>query len=121
MKRGQSVNDWSGIEQQLEREKRIYQLRAVIESIEIDPEASASPEDEYAENARAAFSEMLSFLEGDAFRVLTPKQKKWVEGELERRGIPLEKPKSAAEIPLGDPVELAPVLRNLPKKPPGRK
>lgn len=72
------------------------------------------PEDE------AAFAAMLK-----RNKPLTDKQRAWAEGQAEGRFVEVAPSYvnlfSSGRVPLGNHVELPPVLRNLPLKPPGRR
>ena len=71
---------------------------------------------------RKAFTGMLEVLESGRFVELTRKQRGWMHWEMAERGLSVVLPAQRNKnVPKGKPVEPAPVLRNLPKYPPGRK
>lgn len=81
--------------------------------------------DDLPDNTRDAFSYMRTRL-SRAYPLLemTDKQRAWVTGALERRGEGAETSLnliSAGEVPRGREVAPADSLKNLPKKPPGRR
>ena len=69
-----------------------------------------------------AFSQMLGRLREGKQVNLSERQRAWAEGVAEKLEIDVGDPAQRnANVPKGRPVELAPVLKHLPKKPPGRK
>jgi DNA topoisomerase IB len=80
---------------------------------------AALASDDISDEAREAFEDMQA-----KCRPLSPKQRAWLEAAIEghRYEAPDEEPpKPASAYPRGKEVELPPVLRNLPLKPPGRR
>lgn len=75
-----------------------------------------------SEDHYEAFTGMLERLRSGAQRTLTEKQRKWAESVADQLELDVGDPAQRnAGVPRGRPVEIAPVLKHLPKKPPGRK
>lgn len=69
-----------------------------------------------------AFTDMLERLGIGQQQVLTPNQRQWAEGVAEKLELDVGDPAERnAGVPRGREVEPAPVLRKLPKSPPGRR
>ncbi len=97
-----------------ERRRHLYMLRELTKAE--DAEEESVPAESFE-----AFRDMLVKLEGGRADELTSKQLEWVGRTCERLDIPLLPPITAADVPRGAEVPLAPVLQNLPKRPPGRR
>ena len=100
-----------------ERSRDLYQLREVLSFSVTEEEFGGS--EAISDSEQSAFENMLDeLLLGQ--KVLTDRQRKWVIRVCERLGVNLDPPEQRKVVPIGKPVELSPVLRNLPKRPPGR-
>lgn len=106
------------MQQAEQRERDLYILEELCESGEL----SLEPIDDDEDHTEAgAFGDMLTRLIRGEWQTLTTRQRAWVLGVAERLNICPVPAHLRAPVPLGNPVELAPVLRNLPKFPPGRR
>jgi len=74
---------------------------------------------------RAAFTDMLGWLEDHEEARLTMKRREWVEGRFEALELDAETGSqnlvSSGAVPRGREVAMAPVLHNRPLSPPGRR
>lgn len=68
-----------------------------------------------------AFDSMREWIEHRDGRSLSPKQREWVERVCDREGVDKTPVSKRKPVPRGREVPIAPVLQNLPKKPPGRR
>jgi hypothetical protein len=78
--------------------------------------------DDLSRGALEAFERWRDELHEGKRRLLTPKQRDWVELELDKRAPTYKNLVSAGKVPIGRPVIMPDCLRpeNLPKKPPRR-
>lgn len=81
----------------------------------------ALDESEVRSKVREAFEEMRSMLKSGERPCLSKKQRGWVSDVLDACAPQALNLVSRGFVPRGKEVELAPVLRNLPLKPPGRR
>lgn len=92
-----------------------YMLKELVEA-DVADDVEFGTFEALSEGEHDAFADML----GRGF-ALTEKQRAWARNVCERVGINPVPPEDRPPVPRGREVELAPVLRNLPKRPPGRK
>lgn len=77
--------------------------------------------DEITDAERTAFTDMMATLESGKYNSLSTKQADWVRSVHTRLNLDEpEKLVSRGEIPRGKEVPTPEVLKNLPKRPPGR-
>lgn len=106
------------------RQEDLRMLRLLVEEApradEEDFDRRPRAEDGLATNEVEAFADMQRRLEDEGQKVLTEKQRAWVARRFEELG--LEDPAVLnARVPRGREVEAPAVLRDLPKRPPGRR
>lgn len=85
-------------------------------------QALVAEEERLTEVESKAFESMLNYLR-DPFTALTPRQRQWADAVASRIEIdmPPENLHSSGKVAIGKPVETPEILRNLPKRPPGRR
>lgn len=111
----------------MNRATDIY-LLAELEAIDVADEPEGDdPDDEYiggreslSQGEAEAFSDMRRKLNTER-NELSAKQRAWVLRVCERVGVNPVRPDDRKPVPRGNEVELAPVLRSLPLKPPTRR
>lgn len=99
-----------------QRERDIYILEE-LDSVDVDTAAEYGTEESLTEREHEAFTDMRVALR--KFAVLTERQRSWAAQVAGRVGINTTPPRLRKPVPRGADVELAPVLRDLPKRPPG--
>lgn len=98
-----------------EESKRRDRDIEILEALVGEPEDLTSEQHE-------AFSEMLDKLRTGRQKVLSEKQRAWAEGIAEKLELDVGDPAERnANVPRGREVEPAPVLKNLPKRPPRKR
>lgn len=103
-----SISDFADVEAAERRERDQHMLASLV-----DYDLAPVEED--------AFDSMREWIEGDERRVLSPKQREWVERVCDRVGVNTTPERLRKPVPRGKEVPLAPVLQRLPLKPPGRR
>lgn len=118
MSKGISLSEFGGQglaqeEQAAVRERQARRDLMMLEQLVAEPELSEYEFD--------AFRDMLRRLREGVARGLTERQRRWVQDVCEKAGLPTELPEERKPIPRGKEVPIAPVLRDLPKRPPARR
>lgn len=101
---GEPVADFATDTEEEKRERDLRMLTGLLEC-------------ELTEKEHEAFTDMHERLTAGVWRLLTRDQRSWAEDACKRYDVATEPPKP---VPRGREVEPPDVLRNLPKKPPGR-
>lgn len=116
MKKGISLADFGsqGLAQEEQAEARERQARRDVMMLELLL-------DELELSEFDAFRDMLRRLREGVARGLTERQRRWVQDVCEKAGLPTELPEERKPVPRGKEVPIAPVLRDLPKRPPARR
>lgn len=108
MSRGVGVAQFAEVELHEQRERDQHMLLSLIDY-------------SLREWEEEAFDSMREWLEGHSSRVLSKKQREIVEAVCAREGVNPVPERLRKPVPRGKEVPLAPVLRSLPMKPPGRR
>lgn len=99
-----------------QRERDIYMLDE-LDSVDVDAAAEYGTADVITEREHEAFTDMREALR--KFAVLTERQRSWATQVAGRLGLNITPPRLRKPVPRGAEVAIAPVLRVLPKRPPG--
>ena len=101
------------------RKKDLFML-ACLNECAVREEGEAGTSEALAMGESTAFMNMHAWLLENDGLALTKPQRRWVERVCARLEINTTPIDERPPVPRGEPVELAPVLRNLPLKPPRR-
>ena len=106
---------------EVERRVRDLYVLHLVTDVDVVEDDGPGNGEHISDREDVAFNEMLEELQSGRWHALTGAQRAWVTRVAERLGLDTVPPEYRRIVPRGAPVELAPVLRNLPKRPPGRK